>query len=247
VSTRVPVRFVLVAPSHPGNVGATARAMKNMGLDELVLVRPAAFPHADATAMASGADDLLARARLVDTVDEAIAGCGLVYGTSARVRSQYYWPGLTPREAAPRLLAAARGNAAAVLFGTERTGLTNEELERCNALVHIPTNPAFDSLNLSQAVQVIAYELRLALDLPPLRPEREIPLAPADELERLYGHFDAVLKEVDFTDRNGGPHLLRRLKRILARAELDQHEVNIFRGILSAVQAKRRRAGESTR
>lgn len=244
MSTQIPVRFVLVAPSHPGNVGAAARAMKNMGAHELVLVRPAVFPHADATAMASGADDLLVRARVVDSLDAAVAGCGLVLGTSARVRAQYYWPGYTPREAAPRLLAAAREGAAAVLFGTERTGLTNEELERCNALVHIPANPEFESLNLSQAVQVVAYELRLALDLPPLRPEREAPLAPADELERLYAHFDAVLKEVDFTDRNGGPHLLRRVKRILARAELDQQEVNILRGILSAVQGRRRRAGE---
>lgn len=221
--------------------------MKNMGLDELVLVRPASFPHADATSMASGADDLLVRARVVEDVADAIAGCGLVYGTSARARSQYYWPGLTPREAAPKLLAAARERGAAVLFGTERTGLTNEELEHCNALVHIPTDAEFDSLNLAQAVQVIAYELRLALDLPPLRPERDVPLAPADELERLYAHLDVVLKEVDFTDRNGGPHLLRRMKRILARAELDQHEVNILRGILSAVQAKRRRAGEPPR
>jgi TrmH family RNA methyltransferase len=247
VPATVSVRFVLVAPVHPGNVGATARAMKNMGLDELVLVRPAQFPSADATALASGADDVLARARVVGTVAEAIAGCGLVYGTSARTRSAYYWPGLTPREAAPKLLHAAGEGGAAVLFGTERIGLTNEELELCHALIHIPTNPEFDSLNLSQAVQVIAYELRVAADLPPLRPEREVPLAPIDELERLYAHFDAVLREVDFTDRNGGPHLLRRIKRILGRAELDQHEVNILRGVLSAVQQKRRRAGEAGR
>lgn len=243
MSSSIPVRFVLVAPSHPGNIGAAARAMKNMGLEELVLVRPAVFPHADATMLASGADDLLARARVVATVDEAIAGCGLVLGTSARLRSQYYWPGFTPREAAPQLLAAGREGAAAVLFGTERTGLTNEELERCNALVHIPANPGFESLNLSQAVQVIAYELRLALDLPPLRPVREVPLAPVEELDLLYAHFDAVLQEIDFTDRHGGPHLLRRLTRILARAELDRHEVNILRGILAAVQARRRRGG----
>jgi tRNA/rRNA methyltransferase/tRNA (cytidine32/uridine32-2'-O)-methyltransferase len=212
-----------------------------------VLVRPAQFPSADATALASGADDVLARARVVGTVAEAIAGCGLVYGTSARTRSAYFWPGLTPREAAPKLLHAAGEGGAAVLFGTERIGLTNEELELCHALIHIPTNPEFDSLNLSQAVQVIAYELRVAADLPPLRPARDVPLAPVDELERLYAHFDDVLREVDFTDRNGGPHLLRRIKRILGRAELDQHEVNILRGVLSAVQQKRRRAGEAGR
>lgn len=241
----MPVRFVLVAPVHPGNVGATARAMKNMGLDDLVLVRPAQFPSAEATALASGADDLLARARVVDTVADAVAGCRLVYGTSARTRSQYYWPGHTPREAAPKLLAAAAEGHAAVLFGTERIGLTNEELELCHALIHIPTNPEYDSLNLSQAVQVLAYELRVAQALPPLRPDREAPLAPVEELERLYAHFDLVLREVDFTDRNGGPHLLRRLKRIFGRAELDQQEVNILRGILTAVQQKRRRAGEA--
>ena len=240
------LRFVLVATRHPGNVGAAARAMKTMGLSELVLVAPAAFPHAEATAMASGADDLLANARVVATLPEAVADCGLVYGTSAHVRSQYYWPGLAPREAAPKLRAAAREGHAAVVFGTERTGLTNEELEGCHALIHIPSDPEFDSLNLAQAVQVIAYELRLALELPALRPEREVPLAPGAELERLWAHFDAVLREVDFTDRNGGPHLLRRVKRILARAELDQHEVNILRGILSAVQAKRRRAGSAS-
>ncbi|MCZ8132308.1 MAG: RNA methyltransferase [Steroidobacteraceae bacterium] len=239
------LRFVLVATRHPGNIGATARAMKTMGLSELVLVAPETFPHADATARASGADDVLAKARVVATLAEAVADCGLVYGTSAHVRSRYYWPGLTPREAAPRLQAAAREGHAAVVFGTERIGLTNEELEGCHALIHIPTDPEFDSLNLAQAVQVIAYELRLALDLPPLRPARDVPLAPVAELEQLWAHFDAVLREVDFTDRNGGPHLLRRVKRILSRAELDQHEVNILRGILSAVQAKRRRAGST--
>jgi TrmH family RNA methyltransferase len=237
------IRIVLCATSHPGNIGAAARAMKTMGLDELVLVAPAAFPHAEATALASGADDLLARARVVGTLAEAVADCGLVYGTSARTRTQYYWPGFTPREAAPRVRAAALDGHAAVVFGTERTGLTNQELECCQAVIHIPADPAFDSLNLSQAVQVLAYELRLALDLPPPRPEREIPLAPAAELERLHAHFDAVLREIEFTDRHGGPHLLRRIKRILARAELDQHEVNILRGVLAAVQAKRRRAG----
>jgi TrmH family RNA methyltransferase len=240
----VSVRFVLVAPVHPGNVGATARAMKNMGLDELVLVRPEQFPNAEATALASGADDLLARARVVDTVAKAVADCSLVYGTSARTRSQYHWPGLAPREAAPTLLAAAAQGRAAVLFGTERIGLTNDELEHCHALIHIPTDPEFDSLNLAQAVQVIAYELRIARELPPLRPSRDIPLAPVEELERLYAHFDVVLQEIDFTDRSGGPHLLRRLKRIFGRAELDRQEVNILRGILTAVQQKRRRAGE---
>jgi TrmH family RNA methyltransferase len=238
----VSIRFILVATSHPGNIGAAARAMKNMDLDELVLVRPAAFPHAEATSMASGADDLLQRARVAATLAEAIADCGLIYGTSARTRSRYYWPGLTPRLAAPRLLATGAGGHAAVVFGPERTGLSNEELEQCHALIQIPASAAYDSLNLAQAVQVVAYEIHCARGLPP-PPERDAPPAAADELERLYEHLDAVLREIDFTDRGGGPHLLRRLRRIFGRAELDQQEVNILRGILAAVQSRRRRAG----
>lgn len=239
----MPIRFVLVATRHPGNIGAAARAMKTMGLTELALVAPEAFPHAEATARASGADDLLAGARVVPTLAEAVADCGLVFATSARTRAAYYWPGYTPREAAPRLLAAAATGAAAVVFGTERTGLTNEELELCGAVIQIPADPAFESLNLAQAVQVIAYELRCARELPPARPQRPVPLAPSAELARLRAHLDEVLREVDFTDRTGGAHLSRRIARIFGRAELDQHEVNILRGLLAAVQAKRRRAG----
>jgi tRNA (cytidine32/uridine32-2'-O)-methyltransferase len=242
----VPIRFVLVAPRHPGNIGAAARALKTMGLEELWLVAPAAFPHAEATARAAGADDLLARARVVGTLAAAVADCGLVLATSARARTAYYWPALTPREAAPRLRDAAAAGAAALVFGTERTGLTNEDLEQCSGVVHIPANPAFGSLNLAHAVQLLAYELRCASDLPPARSTRNVPLAPAAELERLKAHLDAVLREVGFTERHGGAHLRKRLARIVGRAELDQHEVNILRGILTAVQARRRRAGSGS-
>ncbi len=239
----MPIRFVLVETRHPGNIGAAARALHTMGFDELWLVSPAAFPHAEATARASGADGLLLRARVVGSLREAVADCGLVYATSARPRTAYYWPELTPREAAPRVLAAAADGTAAVVFGTERTGLSNEDLELCGGLVRIPANPAFESLNLAQAVQVLAYELRCAAGVPPAPPAREVPLAPAAELERLNAHLAEVLVEVGFTDRLGGPHLSRRLARIFGRAELDQHEVNILRGFLAAVQARRRRAG----
>jgi len=217
--------------------------MHTMGLEELWLVAPASFPHAEATARASGADGLLARARVVDSLAEAVADCGLVYATSARPRTAYHWPQLTPREAASRLVAAGASGEAAVVFGTERTGLSNEELERCGALVRIPANPAFESLNLAQAVQVLAYEIRCASAAPEPPPAREVPLAPAAELERLNAHLGEVLEEVGFTDRLNGPHLSRRLARIFGRAELDQHEVNILRGFLAAVQARRRRAG----
>jgi tRNA (cytidine32/uridine32-2'-O)-methyltransferase len=240
----VSIRIVLVAPRHPGNVGAAARAMKTMGLTELALVAPAAFPHAEATARASGADDVLATARVVATLPEALADCGLVYGASARGRTQYHWPSYTPREAAPRLLAAAAGGTAALVFGTERTGLSNEELALCHALVRIPSDPQFESLNLAHAVQVLAYELRCAADAAGApTAARERPLAPVAELERLYAHLQQVLEEVDFTDRRGGPHLLKRLQRVFGRAELDQDEVNILRGLLSAAQQRRRRAG----
>jgi TrmH family RNA methyltransferase len=239
----VSIRFVLVATRHPGNIGAAARAMHAMGLEQLWLVAPESFPHAEASARAAGADALLLRARVVGTLREAVADCGLVYATSARPRSAYYWPELTPREAAPRLLAAGREGEAAVVFGTERTGLSNEELELCAALVRIPANPEFESLNLAQAVQVLAYEIRCASAGPAPHPAREVPLAPSAELERLQAHLDEVLVEVGFTDRTGGPHLSRRLARIFGRAELDQHEVNMLRGLFAAVQARRRRAG----
>jgi tRNA (cytidine32/uridine32-2'-O)-methyltransferase len=239
----VPIRFVLVAPRHPGNIGAAARAMSTMGLDELWLVAPASFPHAEATALAAGADALLARARVVATLREAVADCGLVYATSARPRTAYYWPELTPRAAAPRLLAAALDGPAAVVFGTERTGLTNEELELCAAVVRIPSSPEFESLNLAQAVQVLAYEIRCAREGPAPLPPRPVPLAPSAELERLSAHLDEVLTEVGFTDRIRSPHLSRRFARIFGRAELDQHEVGMLRGFLAAVQARRRRAG----
>ena len=234
------IRIVLARPSHPGNVGAVARAMKTMGLAELWLVAPAVRSGPEAVAMASGADDVLAAARTVPTLAEAIADCGLVLGTTARERSEYYWPVHTAREAAARLHGLGPDTEAAVVFGTERTGLTNEELELCHALVHIPANPAYDSLNLAQAVQVVAYEIHVAADLPPRVPEREAPLATARELEGLYQHLEATLVATGFTDRRGGPHLMRRFKRIFGRAALDQLEVNILRGLLAAAQAASR-------
>jgi TrmH family RNA methyltransferase len=242
----VSIRFILVAPSHPGNIGAAARAIKTMGFDELWLVAPERFPHAEAIALAAGADDVLARARIVATLAEAVADCSLVCGTSARLRTGYYWPGFSPREAAPKVLAAAEEGVAAVVFGTERTGLTNAEFERCNFLIHIPANPAYESLNLGQAVQILAYELRCAGEAPVPRPRRLVPLAPAGELERLNAHLDEVLTAVEFTDRAGGPHLLQRFARIFGRAELDQHEVNMLRGLLAAVLARRGSRGDRT-
>jgi TrmH family RNA methyltransferase len=241
------IRIVLVEPSHPGNIGAAARAMKNMGLEELALVRPQCFPHADATARAAGAADLLLRARVVSTLGEAIGDCGLVVGTTARSREQH-WSVLPPRAAATRIVAASRSSAVAILFGSERIGLTNDELACCQWLLRVPTNPAYDSLNLAMAVQIVAYEIQLARDAPPAAPERATPTATVRELQALYDHLAQVMTEVGFEDRTAaGVHLMSRLRHIFQRAELDQNEVNILRGLLTAVQGKRRRAGSGHR
>ena len=158
---RIPVRIVLVETSHPGNIGASARAMKTMGLDELILVAPRDFPSAEATARASGADDVLARARVVDSLADAIADCGFVAGASARLR-RLSWPVADPRRGAATLWKQALDTSVAMVFGSERSGLTNEDLGRCNQVVHIPANPAYGSLNVAMAVQVLCYELRMA-------------------------------------------------------------------------------------
>jgi TrmH family RNA methyltransferase len=220
--------------------------MKTMGHDELWLVAPQSFPHAEALAMASGAADVLARARVVSTLGEAVADCGLVVGTSARLRTRYHWPVSSAREIAPRLLDAAQTGPVAVVFGTERTGLTNEEFERCHALVNIPANPEYESLNLAQAVQILAYELRMASTAERPAAKRLVPLATLDELDLLNAHFDRALTQVGFTDRAGGPHLVKRLARIFNRAELDQHETNILRGFLAAVEARCRGAEDDS-
>lgn len=219
--------------------------MMNMALDDLALVRPASFPHAEASARASGAADLLLRARVFDTLDEAIADCGLIVGATARPRQQH-WTVLEPRAAAARLLQEGARVPAAVLFGSERVGLSNEELEKCQWLVRIPANPVYESLNLAMAVQVICYEIYLAREHAQASDAREVPLATATEMQRLYEHLEEVMTEVGFHDRTeSGVHLMSRLRRLLNRAEPDQNEVNILRGLLTAVQGKRRRAGQS--
>src|SRR5690349_8221816 len=238
------IRVVLVDPAHPGNIGAVARAMKNMGLMELHLVRPKSFPHAEATARASGADDVLDAARIHEDFADAIAECGLVVGTSSRQR--YLSLELVePRECAQHVAQAAQSGNVALVFGSEKYGLTNEELARCNLMVTIPTAPGYASLNLGMAVQLIAYEVWLAMRPgAPLPPPQDVPSATADEMVRLYEHFERVLEEIDFRDRTGGGNLMARIRRLFNRARLDQNEMNILRGILTAVQARRRVAGK---
>ncbi len=231
-----PVRIVLIDPSHPGNIGSTARAMKNMCLSDLVLVRPRNFPHEQATALAAGADDVLAAARVVGTIPEALADCGFVAGTTSRPRS-YHWEFVTPRDVAARIVAMPAENRAALLFGSERYGLANDDLQYCNVLVRVPANPEYCSLNLAMCVQLLAYEIFTAREVPRSVIQLEAPLAGGAELEHFYAHLAAVLDEVQFADRTG--YLMERLRRLFNRAQPDRNEVAILRGILRAVQEGR--------
>lgn len=242
------IRIILVAPSHPGNIGAAARAMKNMALTALWLVRPKEFPHPEATARAAGADDVLAAARVVDSLGAALEGCGYIAATTARERERYFRVA-DPRAAAARIVAEARRAPSAVVFGAERTGLTNEELEAAHVLLRIPASEAYPSLNLAMAVQLVAYELYRARATPaPAADPAGVPLASAAQMQQLHAHFAAVLDEIDFKDRTeSGTHLMSRIRRLLQRAELDHNEANILRGILTAVQNRRRHAGDPPR
>lgn len=233
------IRIVLVNTSHPGNIGASARAMKTMGLGQLWLVQPKEFPSAEATARASGADDLLARAVVCEDLDTALAGCRWVVGASARLR-KITVPPLLPRDCARQARLDSEGGEVALLFGREQSGLSNEELDRCHALVHIPTDAAYGSLNLAMAVQVLAYELRMAhLDddwQPPPEIGEQTPLADVEEVERFYAHLEQALLELEFLNPDNPRQLMRRLRRLFNRVRLDRNEVNILRGILSAAQ-----------
>jgi cysteine desulfurase len=242
------IRIVLVEPSHPGNIGAVARAMMNMDLTQLVLVRPREFPHPEASARAAGADSVLANARVVATLQEAIADCGFIAATTARNRDQNFRV-LEVREAAVRALAEARRAPVALLFGAERTGLENEHLEAAHVLLRIPASRDYPALNLAMAVQLVAYEiLRARADHGTAVEEpvdaQVVPLATPPQLQQLYAHLEEVLDAVNFKDRTQtGTHLMPRIRRFLQRAELDQNEANILRGILSAIQGRRRTAG----
>ena len=232
------IRVILVETSHPGNIGAVARAMKNMGLHRLYLVAPLKFPDADADARASGADDVLANARVVADLPSALEGCHMVLGASARIR-KLSWPQFAPREAAIRLLEVAQQGDVALVFGRERNGLSNEELDLCHYLVHIPCNPEFSSLNIAAAVQVLAYEIySLWQSAQPSEPDMDIdqPLARAEDMQLFYEHLEKVLVDIDFLDPEQPRKLMRRLKRLYNRAQPDQQELNILRGILTAVE-----------
>jgi len=232
------IRIVLVGTTHPGNIGACARAMKNMGITELVLVDPLTFPHDDATARASGAADVLNSARVVDSLEEAIEDCVYVAGASARSRS-INWPSMDARDCAARLLLESHQGTVAVVFGPEQSGLSNAHLDHCHTLLTIPTDPGFSSLNLAMAVQVLTYELRaarIADDPPEYGPDGRS--ATSEEMEHFYAHLEQVLTDIRFLDPDNPRHLMRRLRRLFIRAKPDQNEVNILRGILAAVDDK---------
>lgn len=229
--------IVLVNTSHPGNIGATARAMKNMGLSELRLVAPERYPSAEATARASGADDLLASARCFETLDEAIADAVLVIGASARNRSLPL-PTLDPRACAKLVYEQPDNGPAAIVFGRERSGLTNAELDRCHYLVQIPANSAYPSLNIAAAVQVIVYELRMLAEDATSAISTTTDYATARQMEQFYQHLEEALVELEFLDPANPKQLMRRLRRLFGRARPDQNEINILRGMLTAVNKK---------
>ncbi len=233
------IRIVLINTSHPGNIGAAARAMKNMCLDQLVLVAPKFFPSAEATARASGADDVLARARVVGTLQEAVADCNTVVGATARLRS-VRWQQVNPNECARLALVQAVKGPVALVFGREASGLTNEELDRCTHLMHIPTNPEYSSLNVAMAVQVMAYELMMQrVTGDKVATSSATAVASNGQMEGFFGHLEQALMDVGFADEERSEKLLRRLRRLFHRAQPDADEVNILRGILSAMQGRK--------
>jgi tRNA (cytidine32/uridine32-2'-O)-methyltransferase len=229
-------RIVLVNTSHPGNIGSAARAMKTMGLTELYLVAPERFPHAKANDMAVGAAELLEKAVVVKRLDQAIADCTLVVGTSARTRT-IPWPLCTPREMAQKIKSEPTCGKTAILFGREQSGLTNEELHHCHLHIQIPTNPNFSSLNIAAAVQVVAYELRVAsLESFSLAEEWDYRLATTDEMEKFFLHLQTVLIEINFLKMNAPRKLMTRLRRLFLRTRPDAMEINMLRGMLAAMQ-----------
>ncbi len=225
------IRVVLSRPSHPGNIGASARAMKTMGLARLVLVRPKSFPHVDARAMATGARDVLDSAQVCATLDEALAGTTFSIALSARSRELSH-PPLDARAAAHELVQAARREEVALVFGNETVGLSNKEVMRCSRIVRIPSDSVYKSLNLAQAVQVMAYEVRLAAMAPGVAGPR-IEYATHEETENFYVHLEKSLYASGFLHPRYPRKLMDRLRRLFAKAKLEKVEVNILRGMLT--------------
>jgi len=233
------VRVVLVEPSHPGNIGAVARAMGNMGLTRLFLVQPRDFPHPAADARAAAAVPILDQSTVCACLDEALADCHLVVGTSARRRS-IHWPELSPPEAMSQVAQESHRHDVALVFGRESSGLSNAELDRCDFLVRIPVVETCPSLNLAGAVLILTYELALAPQraaATPLPVDRRR-YASADQVQSFYGHLERVLLDIDFLKAKPPTKLMRKLKCLFRRARLSEEEINILRGILTAVEQR---------
>ncbi len=231
------IRIVLVEPSHPGNIGAAARAMKTMGLVSLHLVAPQRFPDPEAQWRALRASDVLAAARVHETLEDALRGTAFAAACSARSRGLAV-PEMTVREAAARLIEAARAQPVAVVFGNETNGLTTEHVNKCSLVASIPTNPDYSSLNLAAAVQVVAYELRMAAQSDADGGEVRT-LAPHEDVENFYAHLETLLADTGFWDPEHPKKLMPRIRRLFARAGLEPNEVNILRGILKALSRPR--------
>lgn len=233
------IRIVLCQTSHPGNIGSAARAMKTMGLSQLYLVKPAKFPDTHATALATGAADLLENSIVTETLSEALTGCAFAIGLSARKRYLSHET-VNARSAALEAGKIAAKQPIAFVFGTEMSGLSNAELDCCQMLAMIPANPEYSSLNLAAAVQVVCYELRMAILDGKISPTEALPLATNDELEGFYAHLQETLLKIGYLNPAAPKKLSERLRRIYARARLEKEEVNLLRGVLTLTQEPRK-------
>jgi tRNA (cytidine32/uridine32-2'-O)-methyltransferase len=230
------IRIILVSPTHPGNIGSVARAMKTMGLKQLYIVNPKCFPDPRAVELAAHAADVLEQARVVNSLPEALAGCTLIFGTSARTRA-LEWPGQDLRPAAAQAVQEANQHSVAFVFGREHAGLTNEELELCQYQIQIPANPEYSSLNLAAAVQIVCYELRMAwLNCSELVQEERTDWATLEEVELYYQHLERVLLAINFIKPGLSGQVIPRLRRLFSRTRLDKTEINILRGILTTME-----------
>ncbi len=232
------IKIVLVETSHPGNIGAVARAMKNMSMTELCLVTPKIFPCAEATSRAAGADDILARAQVCDTLQAAVADCQLVIGASARSRT-ISWPEISPRECAELTTAKESDQKVAIIFGRENSGLKNHELDLCHFLLRIPCNTEYSSLNIAAAVQVVCYELFVATHTQTPVSIGDVDKnikATAQQMESFYTHLAEALTDIGFMHPDKSKSIMRRLKRLYNRTQLDTKELDILRGILRMSQ-----------
>ncbi|MDF2155577.1 tRNA (cytosine(32)/uridine(32)-2'-O)-methyltransferase TrmJ [Vibrio sp. CAU 1672] len=236
------VKVVLVGTSHSGNIGSAARAMKVMGLSQMVLVDPQCEIDEQTFALASGAADIAQNAVIVDTLEEAIDDCGLVVGSSARSRT-LEWPMLDPRECGEKFALEGQQHPVALVFGRERTGLTNEELQKCHYHVCIPANPEYSSLNLAMAVQTLSYEIRVAhlnLLAKQYAPAEQEAYPRHKELEMFYTHLEKVLLDTQFISEDQPSMVMNKLRRLFSRARPEAQELNILRGILTSIEKHRR-------